>query len=375
MTFKTTVKTAAGAPASCWVAATIQETGQIFARNTDGNGYADLACPNVPVGSHVTFLSNLQIVSPTYGTITQSDQTISMVVEPSFKLPTRAQACSLRRHFQGLTVNTSRGPLPWFVAGLTSAAFDNERPAILAQLSAAGDTHAQVDVTWSYDEPGQPWAGLGRDLTNDLSTYVSIVRQVIASGMIPVYAITGEGSPAWIQTNLWRLVAALGPQLLQAGPFYVVYDGVWPATWTVANMKQMIPFMRNVIGNDGYLGFMFANGPNGSPYVYVESEGDYGQPWMQALDFVMISTGPDQVQCPALVNYMQYLLGPNLKPQGACTPGWRGPWLMAPGTPRGPYFAGVDEFLEYQFVRGQVTGAQIAVIQGQMDALGITNHG
>lgn len=152
MTFKTTARFADGSPASCWVAANIQETGQSFVRNTDGNGYADLAifgAGNTP-GFHVTFTSNLPIVSPQYAVVTADDQVVPMTMgfkrpgptrhsplpafdqsdsggevhttpPPELVIPPAPDTLFMRADFNGVTLDTGRwGGNPPFLVGANS---------------------------------------------------------------------------------------------------------------------------------------------------------------------------------------------------------------------------------------------------------------
>lgn len=298
-------------------------------------------------------------------------------------VPTREAACTVRCSFQGLWMQTQRyGPLPWWPAGLT--AFEHELDAILDQLLAAGDTHCQVDLVWDYGEPGQPW-GSGRlvpsvDLRHNLPRYRAIVDRVIDRGLSPIFMMPGEGQEGlrWIFDHFRPVVAALreGYDRTAYGPFWFGYDGTWPAAWTVRDMKRVLPFIRSVIGDRAYFGLMFSTGPAGNPYLFVEDQGDYAKPWMQAIDIIMASTHPDQVECPALVNSAQYMLGPALRPGGRCTPDWHAPsWLLAPGTPRGPYYWGWIEWNAYEWVRGWVTAEKIAADRARMRSVGITLRG
>jgi len=76
------------------------------------------------------------------------------------------------------------------------------------------------------------------------------------------------------------------------GVFQFGYDGTWPASWKVDQVKHFMPWARSVVGENAYLSMMFANGPSGSPYLYVEDESDYHKPWMQAWDCIQLSTQP-----------------------------------------------------------------------------------
>lgn len=295
----------------------------------------------------------------------------------SGRTPTRMEAITTNCPFQGLMVRTKYGLLPWWSTVITS--FEDEVESICQQILDGGFSHEIVNVDWDYGEPGQPY-GSGqlvppRNLLGDLNTYCSIVDRVAGAGLIPIYALDGEGSPDWIRNNLVSLVSALGPERIKYGPFEILYDGVWPAAWSVQTFKETIPWIRSIIGPDAYLGCMFAVGPNGNPYFFVEDESDYGKDWMQCLDYVIMSTGPDQIVCPALINGMQYLDGPQIHNTSECIRQFMGPWLMAPGTPRGPYVGGFREWKTYGWVRGWNSSQEISTDRNRAKAIGITSLG
>lgn len=306
------------------------------------------------------------------------------IAKPFPPAPSRDEACTVRHHFQGLTLQSKKyGALPWFTAALSAMDAVGELEATLGQLVAAGDTHCQIDLAFNYGEDGQPWGTPqlvpDRDLRNDLPTYVRICDAVIAAHLKPIFVMPCEGQPGlqWLYGELQRVVMALrsGYDRLAYGPLWLAYDGTWPAAWSVADMKKVLPFCRQILGPNAYLGMMFARGPAGNQYFYVEDEGDYSKPWMQALDIIMSSGGPDQLECPSLVNGAQYMLGPALTPHDTCTPAWKGPYLLGPGTPRGPYFWGWVEWNEYEWVRGRVSAEKIEADRQRAKSIGMQLSG
>lgn len=184
----------------------------------------------------------------------------------------------------------------------------------------------------------------------------------------------GQDGLVWIYKELPKVVESLrkGYDRLRYGPLFFGYDGTWPASWSVQQVKDVLPFIRRVIGNCAYFGMMFGTGPSRNPYFFVEDEGDYYKPWMQSIDIIMMTEGPDQLQCPALINGMQYLLGPQLNYNtNGCKPDWRGPYLMYPGTPRGPYFAGIMEWETYNWVRGRVSADKVTADRNRARSIGV----
>jgi len=292
---------------------------------------------------------------------------LSSHVRPKPK--SRLEILNIRDHFQGLNILSryyaeqseiqyGTPYLRWFTAGLGAMMAVGDLENVLDQLQAVGDTHAACDLGYSYGEPGQQW-GTPQLVPNwncpdyDVEAWIPLVDTVIDRGLTPIYVMPSEGQDglAWTYHNFERIVERMrqGYDRVAYGVFQFGYDGTWPASWKVDQVKHFMPWARSVVGENPYLSMMFANGPSGSPYLYVEDESDYHKPWMQAWDCIQLSTQPDQVMCPSLVNYGQYMLGPALKAHGTCTPEWSGPWIMSPGTPRGPYVYCFREWAEYQW--------------------------
>lgn len=276
-----------------------------------------------------------------------------------------------------------KGQIPFFGAALADFMAVGDLDQVLDQMNDFDGVMAFVDTGGpGYNEPGQPYGNdqliQNFNCWDNFDVYLAMVDNIISRGKIPVYCLDGEGSPDWIKANLQTFVDRMrvGYDRLKYGVIEVVFDGVWPAAWSVDDMKTMIPWMRSIIGNEAYLSFWFGNGPEGSPYLYVENESDYSQEWMDGLDGVQFTTGPDQVECPAMVNYMQYMYGPNLKPFGVCTPDWQGPYILKDCS-RGPRVAGIREYMTYQTVRdpNQEYKPIVAAIRQKMIELGFTTFG
>lgn len=303
----------------------------------------------------------------------------------------RMSILNIQDHFQGLNVYSpyfaalsqeqyGTPYLRWFSAGLGALMAVGDLETVLDQLIAAGDTHCACDLTFSYGEPGQQWGTpqLVPDwnMARDVEAWIPLVDRVIERGLIPIFVMPSEAQDGlqWTYDNFQRIVNRMRKDYdrCEYGIFQFGYDGTWPASWSVAQVKAFMPWARSIVGAKAYLSMMFANGPSGSPYLYVEDEGDYSKSWMQAWDCIQLSTGPDQVQCPALVNYGQYMLGPSLRPHDTCTPQWSGPWIMAPGTPRGPYVYCFREWAEYQWTHfgGGFTQSSINADRQRIESIG-----
>lgn len=288
----------------------------------------------------------------------------------AFPFPSRADAIAIRTHFQGLWVESKAysaqyaadyggtGPIPYFGAALTDFAAAGDLDQICDQLLAAGDRHAMCYLRPGgpgYNEPGQPygndqlipaadmWGANGELMT---AVYLPIVDRVIAKGLLPIFVLWGEGQEGlqWIRDHFAFIVQTLGDRI-KRGPVLVAFDGVWPAAWSVDDMQTMIPWMRSVLGPDGFLGFFFA-----ADYLWVEDQQDYTKPWMDGLDIVFTSNGTDSATCPSLANKAGYMLPiPNFAAAN-CFPdqGWH---FLFEDCSRGPRVWLEGEYATYQTVR------------------------
>lgn len=303
-------------------------------------------------------------------------------------VPSRDRVCSVTLSFQGLTVETAQfGTLPWFEGTITSFA-SYDRQAIYAAKRAAGDTHCGIDISWNYAEPGQPY-GSGNlvppcDLTQDLATFRSLVREIINAGFVPLVELAGDGESnpnggyndpigwtygyQWLMDNLPRILEALRAEIPYC-LFCPGYDGVFYG-WEPSNEK--LPAFGRLfreLAPNGYLAIEhntghipIGNGPsdwtvNGpmSTYDVVLSEFDN---WPATGDPTW------QVATRLLQDYVR----PPDQPATDDPPPH--PWYLAPGNPRGPYYACAFEYAEYAWVRGQLTAAQVADARAYYRSLG-----
>jgi hypothetical protein len=283
--------------------------------------------------------------------------------------PARADALAVRLHFQGAWVASNayshmyseiyggNGPIPYFGAALADFAAAGDLEQILDQLAALGDTHVMHYIGHGgdgYDEPNQPYGAhqlippancwANHDLMRTCAD--SIIRR----GLKPAYALDGEGGPDWIRANFEPWVAAMRADYdrLAYGPVMVCFDGVWPASWTVDQMQQMIPWMRGVLGDSGYLLFWYGNGPAGLPYLWVVNEDDYTQPWCDGLDGVLTTSGVDEAEGASLANKAQYMVrDPNYS---QFQPSFSAPFVLQDCS-RGPRVWGLVEWNTYGTVR------------------------
>ncbi len=304
-------------------------------------------------------------------------------------IPSRDHVCSIRVPFQGFYIDSPTygaryqqiyggpGQVPFFGGAFDAFVAVGEARSIVQQHKAAGFPHCMVN--WGhggagYNEPGQPY-GVDQLIPPGDQTpqqFRAAIDVVIDAGLIPVYILDGEGSPAAIHGSLEYQVAEMrvGYDRIPYGIFLVSYDGVWPAAWTVDQMKAMIPWIRSVIGDTGYLGFMFGNGPAGTPYLWVQDEGDYNQPWMDGLDVVVTTSGPPEAQGVSLANKAQYMVrNPDFS---AFQPSFHGPFVFHDCS-RGPRFWGDIEWDTYGTVRdpNQMLKAPIAAARQRMIAMNI----
>ncbi len=248
---------------------------------------------------------------------------------PRPRVPTRREACSIHTGFQGryyysktYSANYLRyyggttGQIPYFGGAYQDFYAVGDGPQILDQIIAAKDTHCMITHGRGgpgYNEANQPY-GIDQLIppANQTDKQFLAMADYVISRTRPVFLINGEGQPGYneIKNTFADQIKLLrtGYDRTEYGPCLVVYDGVWPDSWSVDQMMEIIPFMRSVLGDKGYLGFMYANGPNGEPYLWVKDQGDYKNPVFDGLDIVVTSSGPTEAECVSMANKAKYMV-------------------------------------------------------------------
>lgn len=304
------------------------------------------------------------------------------------KPKSRADIINIRDHFQGLLIQSrTYGELRWFTAGLGAMMRVGELDSTLDQLIAAGDTHAACDLMLHYGEQGQQWGTPQlvpdwNEPERDVNVWLPLVDRVIERGLIPIFVMPSEGQDGlqWTYDNLERIVAAMraGYDRTEYGVFQFGYDGTWPASWSVDQVKAFLVWARSIIGNNSCITLMFGRGPAGNQYLWVEGEDDYSKPWMQCLDVVQLTSGPDQAVCPAPANLAAYMIpAEDFTPHGECVIGWPHGYIMGAGTSRGPYRWCFREWAEYEWTHfnPSFTAASIEADRQRVLSVGVRSIG
>lgn len=307
--------------------------------------------------------------------------------------PVRALACSQRHHFQGGYVNSNRygaayqaayggpGQIPYFGAAFADFFIVGDGDQVLDQLQGMGDTHVMHYIGHGgpgYNEPGQPYGAdqliQPANCWLDPDVMIAATDSIINRGLLPAFALDGEGSPEWIEQNFEAFVSRMraGYDRLAYGPVNVCFDGVWPASWSVADMQRMIPWMRAVLGPTGYLCFWFGNGPARNPYLWVIGELDYQQEWCDGLDMVLTTSGVNEADGVSLANKASYMVAnPDYSQFQPSAPSPLG-CILVPNS-RGERYWGDIEWNTYGTVRdpNQVLKPSIDEARARMQAMKI----
>lgn len=308
---------------------------------------------------------------------------------PPIVPPTRAQVCGVKMTFAGLTVQTSQyGALPWFEPAISSLSAA-DRQAVYAAKKTAGDTHLNLAWSWNYAEPGQPYGSGNRvppcDLSQVLATLRGLIEEGIHAGFFVYLTLAGDGQgngpgyndPVgwtyghdWLMSNFGRLVAALRasvdltPWIL----FVPGYDGVFYG-WTPQQVQAFGALFRSLLP-DGYLGIEHDIGhiPVGN------GAGDYAAGGMMTdYDVILGEFAYPQYQADSTWQVLGRMVRPyHRPPQQPANDDPNPPFYLAPNSPRGPYYYIAFEIGEYQWVRNQVTAAQLAQAGADFSAMGAT---
>lgn len=275
--------------------------------------------------------------------------------------------------FQGLVVDTNQfGPLPWFEAALVSLS-SSDRQEVYNAKRMRGDTHCIVSFTWSYTEPGQPYVNVtGRDFTNDIPSYIEMVREVVREGFTPLLFLGGDDGENGFPVAVSQ-VEQLGPALSALLPYVVVvpgWDGVFYG-YTPQHVADFATAAREA-------GFLYVGLEHSVGNIPVGGgPGDYHPGGlMEGYDVVLSEFSNYPERGDQLWQVAARLLGPSYhrpadQPSGDDL---NPPYYLAGGSSRGPYFVCAFEFNEFNFVRDANVG-NCESARAYLRSLGFTNLG
>lgn len=333
--------------------------------------------------------------------------------------PTRDELCAVKNRFQGLTVQTQQyGELPlfdpvigWFT-GDTAAA---DRRSCYAVHKAAGDTHINLTVSGQYrgTDPRNAYSSIpGADYAYDKDGLRALVSEVIQNGFMVLLMFAGDGESVndnpqpgeyndpngwtygqrWLMLNFPRLWSWLkeGTDLTPWILPVPGYDGVVPDWQPPSQVDDFLLMAREIVGPDHPIGLELSAGY----CVWAGNEADnYPTPAGQALDVILQEFPyPMAPPEPPPANFLELsntqrapwdqvwqmvgrLANPYIRPldqPAADDP--NPPFLLEPGTPRGPFVYIAWEFSTYGWVRGCPT-EQVEVQREYLYSLGCTYVG
>jgi hypothetical protein len=308
--------------------------------------------------------------------------------------PTRDAILGIKIGFQGITVLTQQyGSFPAF-GPETTTLNDTDLDSYVDQMVAAGNTHVEIAISWNYNEADFAYPVPGRDLTQNLPELKRrITRMLGRPGVVGVLLfMAGDGRSAprnpdgsypyndpqgwtygheWLMTNFARVAAALN----DIRKYIIVvpgYDGVFYG-WGNSGEPDLQPQRVVDFGNlfrslwpDGYLGLEHSTG-----HIPVGEGGSDYAGRLQPYDVILSefdnwpATGDPTWQIAGRLVHPYHR--PADQPSGDDP---NPPFYLAPGTPRGPYYACAYEFATYQWVRGRISAADVQRGRDYYKALG-----
>jgi hypothetical protein len=319
------------------------------------------------------------------------------------KVPTRDQILNYKASMQGVTLRTpSYGILPFWE---TIAWFPNkvDRAAAYQVKHNRRDTHAIMDISGSYREPGQiyDWLDLGIDYTqNDqsLTLFANLCKEVISNGFYVDVRLAGDGqsinsNPSygqyndpvgdtygfqWLVNNFERIANHFS-DIYKYCIFTPGYDDIFYG-WSPEQVVQFGKLFRSIFP-DGNLGIEFNTGhiplgegndytPGGRMQDYDILFGEFDG-WIGSYNLAdRDNTGGykgDQIwQIVGRLSYPYIWPADEPKDADKNPP----PFLLSSPNPRGPFVFNVFEYDTYRWVRNQVTQQQIFEEQQYFKALG-----
>ena len=261
--------------------------------------------------------------------------------------------------FQGLTAPLASGPIPWFDAALACLS-PADRQTMYQVKRAAGDTHATIIVTNGvglYPEPGNPYTNYQcPNYGADMASLIPLVEEVITAGFIPALFMQEDqpSSTALVQAAAQALAAAT-PNLNPYVIYSPGYDGVFPE-WSPANISAWASLAR--AAGALYLAIEFDAGeiplgngpadyaPGGAMTNFDTLLGEFDNwPALGDREFQILG----RLLGPAYVRPPQQPAGDDPHP----------PFYLGTPSPRGPYCVVAFEYATYDWVRGNLTAAQV----------------
>lgn len=189
MTFEVTVAKRGGAPIPmALVIANDEATGKSFSRGTDGNGYANVALFDVPVGTPITlsvqaggYLNAIQ-----YPTTTVANQSITIVLD-SFKKPFQpaprywnGQMCGLRIPGLPFVPGMEGAPDGLFLSWFYDRYDSDDRATLRAAMQGRGYTH------WLLSWPDS------RAYGQSPADFLATCRELIDAGFYPCVMLSSK---------------------------------------------------------------------------------------------------------------------------------------------------------------------------------------
>ena len=313
-------------------------------------------------------------------------------------VPSRDQRGNIDIGFQGEMVTTMQfGTFPVF-GPETSSLDDADLHSYAQQLSGRGYTHAEMAISWQYDERDYHYPVPGRDLSNDLDELARRIRILIhyfSGGVLLHLAGDGLSNPnggyndpqgwtyghEWLMENLPRIVRGLAHSSYGDVTPYITwcpgYDAVFYGWGKDGEVPDGQP--QRVIDYGNLLRSLLPDCVSGIEFtpgnIPVGEGGEDFNGRMQVFDVLLAEYRADyprhdddewQINARMVRPYHR----PGDQPANDDP---NPPWYLAPGNPRGPYFFVSYERETYLWVRGRVSREDIAASARYHRDMGVRN--
>ncbi len=311
-----------------------------------------VGCPvSIPAAENITLRCGPSLANP-------QDILLPAVVpfKKPLRVPTREQVCLGRTTQQGLRITTAQfGEMPWWGA-CWAWLTPEDRASAAAQLLAHGDTICLIQVAlkgWAlYDEPNQFYsADKFPPITQTLAQTVALCQEAMDLGFDAVWLFLdgddgNNGYPVAIeQTN------ALGPLLGELNQCVLQipgWDGVFYGYDPVSKISDFAAQAR--AAGAIYVGLEHSTGhiPLGEGPTDFTPTGRMAGYDMILGEFDGTTHGDSTWQI--LARMAQPYVRPPDQPNGDDPPPVSN--YLSAGSPRGPFYYRIFEYLIYQYVRG-----------------------
>lgn len=294
-------------------------------------------------------------------------------------IPTREEVCGVRVNFQNQIISTRQyGTRPWFEPIVPSLTDPADRQWVYQQKKAGGDRHQIIEFNtedWGPNpspQRGWPWGPIP-SMEDNPDVFLALTEEVIMAGLIPIVAFDGDDGQVGAVNALRQLPILMNimQHWSSHGDLtpYILFARLWDGVFYGSTPEQIRDFgiAFRALCPQGHLAI--EHNPGHIPAG--EGGEDYAAGGRLSTYDVILSEFDDPPHNDTTWQIAGRLVHPYNRP--ADQPSWDDPpptpFYLAPGNPRGPYFAvAFETWAPYSWVRvGDPLGPAGQAMKAEID--------